>query len=153
MLIVQTLGLYICPSGREARQDDKIRELSVRELLEKYSNYAPREVVSAAVEMVSETASPLIQKLKFSGLYITQVALRGRFHWQKHQKLAQLIQFCNLDQKFQFLKTSKLQFSTRSAAGGQYVTAGELHVLALREILLEQAHTRLSVLLTRPTLA
>ncbi|KUL90849.1 hypothetical protein ZTR_00908 [Talaromyces verruculosus] len=32
MLIVQTLGLYICPSGREARHDDKIREPFVREL-------------------------------------------------------------------------------------------------------------------------
>jgi acyl transferase domain-containing protein/thioester reductase-like protein/SAM-dependent methyltransferase/acyl carrier protein len=87
-----------------------------------------------------KTASPLIQKLKSAGLHVTQVALRGRFHWQKHQKLAQqLIQFCNLHQKFQFPETSKLQFSTRSALGGQYITTGDLHVLALRAVLLEQA--------------
>lgn len=95
------------------------------------------------------TASSLIQKLKSAGLHTTPVALRGRFHWQKHQKLAQqLIQFCNLHQKFQFPETSKLQFSTRSAAGGQYITTGDLHVLAIRAVLLEQAQWYKSVSVT-----
>lgn len=103
----------------------------------------------ATVTTSDKTASLLIQKLKAAGLHITPIALRGRFHWQKHQKVAQqLIQFCNLHQNFQFPETPKLYFSTRSAAGGQYITTGDLHVLALRAVLLEQAQWYKTVSIT-----
>jgi hypothetical protein len=83
-----------------------------------------------------QIASSLIPQLKLAGIQAIKLALRGRFHWEKHQEdIEPLIQSCT--PKFQFPDASKMALPSRSNTGGKYLTAGKLHEIALRSILVE----------------
>ena len=81
-----------------------------------------------------------MQQLRSSGLYVAEVSMRGRFHWDGHEStLLELIQYCDQHAQFQFPHPSKMLLPSRSIAGGQYITEsdGSLHAVALRAILVD----------------
>ena len=94
----------------------------------------------ATVTTSTQTAPSLIQQLKTKGIHIAEVPLYGRFHWPKHgEDVEQLIRFCDITPTFQFPDVSKMALSSRLHTGGNYITNGKLHHIALRAVLLEQS--------------
>ena len=88
----------------------------------------------------TQAAPTLLQQLKLSGVYVTEVPLCGRFHWSKHQEdVEQLSRFCDLNSTFQFPDASRMVLASRVNTGGQYITTGKLYQIALKAILLEQS--------------
>ncbi|KAI1394380.1 citrinin polyketide synthase [Hypoxylon trugodes] len=114
---------------------------AVNQVLEKF----PEAYVSVFVDERRSTvtasrriAPALIENLKKCGVYVTEVALYGRFHWVKHQEnVDKLIQLCDQTPELQFPSPSKMVLSSRLETGGQYISTGSLHESALREILLK----------------
>jgi 3-oxoacyl-(acyl-carrier-protein) synthase len=85
-----------------------------------------------------ETAPGLIQRLKLAGVQATKVSLHGRFHYAKYQKeVDQLIVSCTA--VFQFPDVSEMALPSRSNSDGRYISAGKLHEVAIRSILVEQS--------------
>ncbi|MCJ1378978.1 hypothetical protein MMC17_002077 [Xylographa soralifera] len=92
----------------------------------------------ATITTSTETAPVIQQQLRASGIIATNIALRGRFHWQGYSEdVKALIKFCDSNEKFQFPNASALVLPHRSSAGGDYVTRGQLTSEAVRSILLE----------------
>lgn len=78
----------------------------------------------------------LVERVQAAGAHAVELALSGRFHWPGHEAAtAQVIQFCARHTEFQFPDVSQLVFASRSETAGQYLSAGRLHEVALREIL------------------
>lgn len=76
-------------------------------------------------------APKLVEKLNSAGIRVSEVALRGRFHSQKHEGTVQsLIKFCNRLPKFQFPQVAQpmLKAWIRDLAGST------LHKIALKEV-------------------
>lgn len=85
-------------------------------------------------------APAIMERLKQVGAHVTSIALSGRFHWQKHQDIASsLIRFCGPYPDLQLADATTALLPSRSSIDGKYITAGKLHELALRAILLEQS--------------
>ncbi|MCJ1251634.1 hypothetical protein MMC30_008869 [Trapelia coarctata] len=94
----------------------------------------------ATVTTSKSTASSLLQQLKAVGVTAAEVALRGRFHSQCHRDdVEAFIKFCDSNSAFQLADASGLVLPTRSNSGGDYITQGKLHHIALRSILVDQA--------------
>lgn len=86
------------------------------------------------------TASSLQQRLRAAGVIATELALLGRFHYEPYQDDVQyLISFCDKLPQLQFPEASALILPTRSSSGGELITQGKLHHIALRSILLEHS--------------
>ena len=80
----------------------------------------------------------LMEELKKLGMMTAEVRLRGRFHWDSHERdLRSLIQFCNSHQPFQFPSAPQLLPPIRSNSGG-YIQPEKLHHVALQSILVDQ---------------
>jgi len=95
----------------------------------------------ATVTTSKSTASSLLQLLKEAGVTAADVALHGRFHCQcYHDDVEPFIKFCDSQSAFQFPDASRLVLPTRSNSGGDYITHGKLHHIALRSILVEQSN-------------
>ena len=81
-----------------------------------------------------------MQDLRSSGLYVAEVSIRGRFHWNGHEStLHDLTQYCDHNVQFQFQDPSNMVLPSRSITGGQYITKDDssLHAIALRAILVD----------------
>ncbi|KAL9639049.1 MAG: hypothetical protein Q9164_001184 [Protoblastenia rupestris] len=94
----------------------------------------------ATVTTSASTASSLQQRLRAAGAIATEVDLRGRFHYQSYRDdVESLISFCDSLPKLQFPEAPKAVLPVRSSSGGDFVTQGKLHHIALRSILVEQS--------------
>ena len=70
----------------------------------------------------------------------TEVGLRGRFHCECYREnIESLISFCDSLPELQFPEASGVVLPTRTSSGGDFVTQGKLHHIALRSILVEQS--------------
>ncbi len=88
----------------------------------------------------ASTASLLQQRLKAAGITATEVGLHGRFHCECYRDdIESLISFCDTVPELQFPEASGLVLPTRLNSGGELVTQGKLHHIALRSILVEQS--------------
>lgn len=88
----------------------------------------------------ASTALSLQQKLRAAGVIITEVGLRGRFHCEcYHDDIESLISFCDSLPELHFPEASEMVLPTRSSSGGDFITQGKLHHIALRSILVEQS--------------
>ena len=86
------------------------------------------------------TASSLVRALKAAGVTIAEVSLRGRYHCECYSDdVEPLIRFCDSEPAFQFPDASGLVLPTRLNSGGEYITHGKLHHVALRSVLVEQS--------------
>jgi acyl transferase domain-containing protein/nucleoside-diphosphate-sugar epimerase/SAM-dependent methyltransferase/acyl carrier protein len=87
-----------------------------------------------------KTASALEQQLKAVGVTVVEIGLWGRFHCECYRDdMESLLNFCDSQSAFQFPDASSLVLPTRSNSGGDFITHGKLHHIALRAILLEQS--------------
>lgn len=78
-------------------------------------------------------------KLQAAGVTITEVGLRGRFHWSGHGASADsLLAFCRDEPKYHFPHPSDLALRTRANQPGAIPAADRLHEVAIRSILLNQ---------------
>ncbi|ERF73358.1 hypothetical protein EPUS_08300 [Endocarpon pusillum Z07020] len=94
----------------------------------------------ATVTTSASTASSLQQRLRAAGVIATEVGLRGRFHCEcYHDDMESLISFCDGMSEMQFPEASELVLPIRSSCGGDIITQGRLHHIALRSILVEQS--------------
>nr|AGN71604.1 conidial yellow pigment biosynthesis polyketide synthase [Monascus pilosus] len=92
------------------------------------------------VTTAAKTFPALQQKLRLAGIIATEVGLRGRFHCDCYgNDIDSMIDFCDSHPAFQFPDASELVLQTRSNAGGNLITKGNLHQHALRLILLERS--------------
>ncbi|KAJ5953920.1 polyketide synthase [Penicillium viridicatum] len=74
------------------------------------------------------------------GISVSDIALRGRFHWHGHAAdIEPLIKFCDIDERFQFADTAALILPTRSFASETPPRSRPLHAAAIRSILVEPA--------------
>ncbi len=88
----------------------------------------------------AHTAPAIQQQLRASGITATDIGLHGRFHWRGYgEDVEALIKYCDSDRKFQFPDASALVLPTRSSAGGEYITRGQLGSEAIGSILSEQS--------------
>ena len=88
----------------------------------------------------ASTASLLQQQLRGAGVTATEVGLHGRFHCECYRDdIESLISLCDTLPELQFPEASGLVLATRSNSGGDYITQGKLHHIALRSILVEQS--------------
>lgn len=79
-----------------------------------------------------------MEELKQGGMMTADVRLRGRFHWDHHERaLRSLIHFCDSHTTFQFPHVPELVPRIRSNSGG-YIKSEKLHHVALQSILVEQ---------------
>lgn len=86
------------------------------------------------------TAPLLLQQLRAAGIVASEVGLRGRFHCQLNQDdLEMAIRMCDSEPAFQFPDASKQTLLSYLNIDGRPVSAGKLHHLALRAILVEQS--------------
>lgn len=94
----------------------------------------------ATVTTSASTALSLQQQLRAAGVITTEVGLRGRFHCECYRDdIGSLISFCDSLPQLHFPEASKVVLPTRSSSGGDYITQGKLHQIALRSILVEQS--------------
>ena len=94
----------------------------------------------ATVTTSASTAFSLQQKLRAAGVIATEVGLRGRFHCEcYHDDMESLVSFCDSLPEMQFPEASEVVLPTRSGSGGDFITQGKLHHIALRSILVEQS--------------
>lgn len=94
----------------------------------------------ATVTTSAKTASLLQQRLRAAGVTATEVGLHGRFHCECYRDdIESLISFCDTLPNLQFPEASGLVLPTRSNSGGDFITQGRLHHIALRSILVEQS--------------
>ena len=94
----------------------------------------------ATVTTSASTASLLQQRLRVAGVTATEVGLHGRFHCECYRDdIESLIKFCDTLPELQFPEASGLVLPTRSNSGGDFITQGKLHHIALRSILVEQS--------------
>ncbi len=88
----------------------------------------------------ASTASALHQQLRAAGVIATEVGLRGRFHCECYRDdIESLISFCDSVPELQFPEASEVVLPARSSCGGDFITQGKLHHIALRSILVEQS--------------
>ncbi|KAJ6013598.1 polyketide synthase [Penicillium herquei] len=86
------------------------------------------------------TESLLLQQLRAAGIVASEVGLRGRFHCQIHQDDLEIaLRMCDSEPSFQFPDASKQTLPSFLNIDGSPVSAGKLHHLALRAILVEQS--------------
>ncbi len=94
----------------------------------------------ATVTTSSKTALIMQQKLRAEGIIATEVGLHGRFHWDHYRDdVESLKRFCDSNEKFQLPEASELVMPTRSNSGGDFITHGRLHHVALQSILVDQS--------------
>lgn len=94
----------------------------------------------ATVTTSANTASLLQQQLRAAGVSATEVGLYGRFHCECYRDdIESWIGFCDTLPELQFPEVSGLVLPTRSDSGGDFITQGKLHHVALRSILVEQS--------------
>lgn len=94
----------------------------------------------ATITTPQKTVPALGQQLSAAGISVAEIGLWGRFHCQRHRNdLEGLLKFCDSHSAFRFPDASALALPTRSNSGGDYITQGKLHYIALRAILLEQS--------------
>ncbi|KAI6085568.1 hypothetical protein F4821DRAFT_149184 [Hypoxylon rubiginosum] len=95
----------------------------------------------ATVTTKASAISKLQQQLRGAGLIASEVGLYGRFHADIHAaKLGSLLEFADKHQELQFPDASSpsgLVIPTRSNRGGDLITQGKLHHVALQSILAE----------------
>lgn len=83
-------------------------------------------------------SSPLFQKLKDACITAVEIGLQGRFHDPTRSSDVQaLVEFCDSHPDFFLPSASHLVIPTRYQ-GGDYITNGSLHDIALRAILVDQ---------------
>ena len=88
----------------------------------------------------ASTASLLRQQLRAAGVTATEVGIHGRFHCECYRDdIEPLISICDTIPELQFPHASELVLPTRSNSGGDFITQGKLHHIALRSILVEQS--------------
>lgn len=88
----------------------------------------------------ASTASSLQLKLRAIGVIATEVGLRGRFHCECYREdIESVISFCDSKPELQFPEASGVVLPARSSSGGDFITQGKLHHIALRSILVEQS--------------
>lgn len=94
----------------------------------------------ATVTTSTGTAALLQQRLRAAGVTSIEVGLYGRFHCECYRDdVESLISFCDTRPELQFPEASGLVLPTRSNSGGDLITQGKLHHIALRSILVEQS--------------
>lgn len=94
----------------------------------------------ATVTTSATTALSLQQQLRAAGVIATEVGLRGRFHCECYcDDIESLISFCDSLPELHFPEASEVVLPTRSSSGGNFITQGKLHQIALRSILVEQS--------------
>jgi acyl transferase domain-containing protein/acyl carrier protein/SAM-dependent methyltransferase len=123
------------------------KSTELHDLLHTSLDAIPEAYISVAVDEKRSTittsrskASSHMQDLRSSGLYIAEVSIRGRFHWDGHEStLQELIQYCDRNLQFQFPDPSRIVLPSHSVTGGEYITQedGSLHAIALRAILVD----------------
>nr|QNC49737.1 Hfaza1A [Hypoxylon fragiforme] len=92
----------------------------------------------ATVTTAKSTVSTLQGKLGEAGINTNEIGLQGRFHTPMHEgDMRAVLRFCEAHPGFRLPDASKLTIPTRSNSGGRLITQGNLHEIALREILVD----------------
>ncbi|KAL2862550.1 putative polyketide synthase [Aspergillus lucknowensis] len=96
----------------------------------------------ATVTTVERTAASVVEQLRAAGITVAQVGLRGNFHSpQAEQHTMSLVELVQSRPDLQFPDASAASLPTyTNAAGGERLSAGKLHEIAIRSILLEQCN-------------
>ena len=86
------------------------------------------------------SASQLEQQLRAAGATVTEIGLRGRFHYQGyHDDLENLLAFCDSNSQFSFPDATSLSLPIRSGPKPNVSTKGGLHRVALQAIIQERS--------------
>lgn len=94
----------------------------------------------ATVTTSTSTISSLQQRLRAAGVIATELGLHGRFHYEHcRDNVESLIEFCDDTPGLSFPEASDVVIPARSISGGDFITQGKLHHIALRSILVEQS--------------
>ena len=94
----------------------------------------------ATITTSNSTAQVLQQRLREAGITAQAIGLRGRFHYRDYEKdLARLIEICDSTPELQLPDVADAIIPLHSLSGGELITEGKLHHVALREILVEQS--------------
>ena len=94
----------------------------------------------ATVTTSQKSALKLEQQLRAAGATVSEIGLRGRFHYLGFQDDMQALHdFCDSHPQFQFPDALSLILPTRSNSGKDLVATGGLHHFALEAILVEQS--------------
>ena len=94
----------------------------------------------ATVTASQRSVPKLEQQLRAAGATVTEIGLRGRFHYQGYQDdLEGLLTLCDSNSQFRFPDARSLILPTRSNPGEDKIATGSLHRVALQAILVEQS--------------
>ncbi|KAJ5641292.1 hypothetical protein N7490_005292 [Penicillium lividum] len=94
----------------------------------------------ATITTSNSTAQVLQQRLREAGITAQAIGLRGRFHYRDYENdLARLIEICDSTPELQLPDVADAIIPLYSLSGGELITEGKLHHIALRAILVEKS--------------
>lgn len=94
----------------------------------------------ATITTSEKTAQDFQSRLRGAGITASAIGLRGRFHYRNHHEDLQfLMALCDSTPELQLPDAADTVIHIHSISGGDIITQGKLHHIALKEILVEQS--------------
>ncbi|KAL8965400.1 MAG: hypothetical protein Q9183_003873, partial [Haloplaca sp. 2 TL-2023] len=104
------------------------------------------DMTRATITTSLQSSPTLQQRLREHGIVASEIALQGRYHSNSYEdQIDDLVALCDSSPELQLPDASKLVIPTSSTSSGELITAGKLHHIALRDILLEPCEWQLTV--------